>query len=113
MVLPAHIGADRIAHLILHPNTRDLIGGKTKASIDFDHHLTELGLDMEEVEIPADSPWVHKRVNEIENGLNGRMLIVAILRKEGATDLNPTPTAMLMPGDALVMIKRVARRERS
>jgi voltage-gated potassium channel len=113
VVLPAHIGADRIAHLILHPNTRDLIGGKTKASIDFDHHLTELGLDMEEVEIPADSPWVHKRVNEIENGLNGRMLIVAILRKEGATDLNPTPTAMLMPGDALVMIKRVARRERS
>jgi len=65
---------------------------------------------MEEVEIRADSPWVHKRVSEIENGLSGRMLIVAILRKEGATDLNPSPSAMLMPGDALVLIKRVLRR---
>lgn len=113
VVLPAHIGADRIAHLILHPNTRDLIGGKTKASIDFDHHLTELGLDMEEIEIRADSPWVHKRISDVETGTAGRLLPVAILRKEGATDLNPGPTAMLMPGDALVVMKRVLRRSAS
>ena len=31
------------------------------------------------------------------------------LRKEGGTDLNPHPTAMLMPGDALVVMKRSAR----
>jgi voltage-gated potassium channel len=113
VVLPAHIGADRIAHLILHPNTRDLLGGKTKASIDFDHHLTELGLDMEEIEIGPDSPWVHKRISDIETGTAGRLLPVAILRKEGATDLNPGPTAMLMPGDALVVMKRVLRRSAS
>jgi len=32
-----------------------------------------------------------------------------ILRKEGGTDLNPNPTAMLMPGDALVVMKRGGR----
>lgn len=110
VVLPAHIGADRIAHLILHPNARDLLGGKTRSSIDFENHLTELGLDMEEIEIGPGSPWLHKRISEIEADSAGRLLAVAIMRKEGGTDLNPTPTSMLMPGDALVVLRRVQRR---
>jgi voltage-gated potassium channel Kch len=110
VVLPAHIGADRIAHLILHPNARELLGNKTKAGIDFEHHLIELGLDMEEIEIGPDSPWLHKRISDVETHARGRLLPVAILRKEGGTDLNPGPTSMLMPGDALVVMRRVARR---
>ena len=110
VVLPAHIGADRIAHLILHPNARDLLGGKTKSSVDFEHHLAELGLDMEEIEIGPESPWVHKRISEVETDAAGRLMAVAIMRKEGGTDLNPVPTAMLMPGDALVVMRRVQRR---
>ncbi len=109
VVLPAHIGADRIAHLILHPNARELLGNKTKSSIEFEHHLSELGLDMEEIEIGPSSPWLHRRVGDVEKEAGGRLLTVAILRKEGGTDLNPSPTAMLMPGDALVVMKRGLR----
>ena len=109
VVLPAHIGADRIAHLILHPNARELLGGKTKSSVEFEHHLTELGLDMEEIEIGPESPWLHRRVGEVEQEAAGRLLVVAILRKEGGTDMNPNATAMLMPGDALVVMKRGGR----
>lgn len=109
VVLPAHIGADRIAHLILHPNARELLGGKTKSSVEFEHHLTELGLDMEEIEIGPHSPWLHRRVSDVEAETAGRMLAVAILRKEGGTDLNPSPSAMLMPGDAMVVMKRCSR----
>lgn len=109
VVLPAHIGADRIAHLILHPNARELLGGKTKSSVEFEHHLSELGLDMEEIEIGPDSPWLHRRVGDVEAEAAGRLLAVAILRKEGGTDMNPNPTAMLMPGDALVVMKRGGR----
>jgi len=109
VVLPAHIGADRIAHLILHPNARELLGGKTKSSVEFEHHLTELGLDMEEIEIGPASPWLHRRVGDVETEAAGRIMAVAILRKEGGTDMNPNPTAMLMPGDALVVMKRSAR----
>ncbi len=109
VVLPAHIGADRIAHLILHPNARELLGGKTKSSLDFEHHLTELGLDMEEIEIGPDSPWARRRVGDVEKEAAGRLLAVAILRKEGGTDMNPDPAAMLMPGDALVVMKRGGR----
>ena len=110
VVLPAHIGADRIAHLILHPNARELIGSRTKSGVEFEHHLAELGLDMEEIEVGPDSPWVHRRVSEVESESGGRLMTVAILRKEGGTDLNPAPTAMLMPGDALVVMKRAARK---
>jgi K+/H+ antiporter YhaU regulatory subunit KhtT len=109
-VLPAHIGADRIAHLILHPNARELLGTQTKSRVEFEHHLTELGLDMEEIEVGPDSPWAHRRISEVESESAGRLLAVAIMRKEGGTDLNPGPTAMLMPGDALVVMKRALRK---
>lgn len=109
VVLPAHIGADRIAHLILHPNARELLGGKTQSSVEFEHHLTELGLDMEEIEIGPASPWQHRSVGEVEKDAAGRLLALAILRKEGGTDMNPSPAAILMPGDALVVMKRGAR----
>jgi K+/H+ antiporter YhaU regulatory subunit KhtT len=95
--------------LILHPNARELLGGKTKSSVEFEHHLTELGLDMEEIEIGPHSPWLHRRVSDVEAETAGRMLAVAILRKEGGTDLNPSPSAMLMPGDAMVVMKRCSR----
>ena len=110
VVLPAHIGADRIAHLILHPNARELLGTQTKSRVEFEHHLTELGLDMEEIEISADSPWAHRRISDVEEESAGRLLAIAIMRKEGGTDLNPGPTAMLMPGDALVVMKRALRK---
>jgi len=109
VVLPAHIGADRIAHLILHPKARDLIGGKSKSSTQFEHHLSELGLDMEEIQIGTGSRWLHRSVSEVEAEAAGRLLAVAILRKDGAADLNPGPKAILMIGDALVVMKRVAR----
>ena len=110
VVLPAHIGADRITHLILHPNARDVLGGSSKAAVDFEHHLSELGLDMEEIEIGQQSPWLKKTIAEVEASAGGRLMAVAIMRKEGGTDLNPSPNAVLMPGDALVVMKRVLRR---
>jgi voltage-gated potassium channel len=109
VVLPAHIGADRIAHQILHPNARELLGGRTKSKVEFEHHLSELGLDMEEIEIGPASPWVHRSVGDVEKETAGRLLAVAILRKEGGTDLNSAANAALLPGDALVVMKRSGR----
>ncbi len=111
VVLPAHIGADRIAHLILHPNARELLGGRTKSNIEFENHLNELGLDMEEIEIGPGSPWLQRCVGDVEREFSGRLLVVAILRKEGGLDLNPSPTATLVGGDALVVMKRGGRIE--
>ena len=59
-------GADRIAHLILHPNARELLGSTTQAGVAFEHHLTELGLDMEEIEIGPSSRWINRPVGDVE-----------------------------------------------
>lgn len=109
VVLPAHIGADRIAYLILHPNAREILGEKTKDRLAFEHHLDELGLDVEEIEIGPGSPWLQRTIGEVESEAAGRFLVVAIVRKEGGTDVNPGPKATLLPGDALVVMKRAAR----
>ncbi len=109
VVLPAHIGADRIAHLILHPNASELLGRQTKSSVDFEHHLSELGLDMEEIEIGPTSSLAHRSVGDVEKDAAGRLLAIAIIRKEGGTDTNPSPTTTLMPGDALLVMRRGGR----
>lgn len=109
VVLPAHIGADRIAHLILHPNARELLGGTTKAGVEFEHHLTELGLDLEEIEINQGSPWLNRTVGEVEAEVAGRLLAVAILRQQGGTYINPERTTKLLVGDALVVLRRGER----
>ena len=109
VVLPAHIGADRIAYLILPPNAGQVLGGQNKDRVAFEHHLAELGLDVEQIEIGANSPWVQRTVGEVEKEAAGRFLALAIIRKEGGTDLNPTPSASLLAGDALVVIKRGGR----
>ena len=106
VVLPAHIGADRIAHMILHPNARELFGGSTHTASAFEHHLTGLGLDLEEIEVGAMSPFVKRTVGDLEAEAAGRFLVVAILRHNGGTEVNPDRAAQLLPGDALVVLKR-------
>jgi hypothetical protein len=48
-------------------------------------------------------------VGEVEKEAAGRFLALGIIRKEGGTDLNPSPTASLLAGDALVVMKRGGR----
>lgn len=109
VVLPAHIGADRIAHLILHPNASDILDKQSESGVELGHHLSGLGLRLEEIEIGAESGWAHRKVGDVERDSGGRLMVVAVQRKEGGTDVNPDPGAMLMPGDALVVMRRGGR----
>jgi voltage-gated potassium channel len=109
VVLPAHIGADRIAHLILHPNATEILDKQSQAGGELEHHLSGLGLRLEEIEIGAESGWAHRKVGDVERDSGGRLMVVAVQRKEGGTDVNPDPGAVLMPGDALVVMRRGGR----
>ena len=107
VVLPAHISGDRIAHLILHPNARELVSGRTRSRLAFEHHLTELGVDMEEVEIGHASPWARRPLGEFEREASARrQLAIAVLRSDGEVVLNPESDLTLQPGDAVVVMKR-------
>lgn len=106
VVLPAHIGADHIAHLILHPNASSLLDRQSPDGRELEHHLGGLGLRLEEVEIGRGSNYANRQVSEVERESSGRMLVVAIQRKEGGTEFSPPPGAVLLVGDALMVLRR-------
>jgi voltage-gated potassium channel len=105
VVLPAHIGAERISHLILFPEAAELIDDETKS-----HHLKEeladLGLEMEEAVIPKYSPFIGRTVGDLETQHAGAFLIVALHRKQGGTELRPSRATLLAAGDGVVAMSR-------
>ena len=105
VVLPAHIGAERIAHLILFPEAVELIDDADKS-----HHLKEelgdLGLEMEEAVITQNSPYHGKSVGELEKANAGGVIVVALHRKGGGTELRPRRDTVLHAGDGVVAVSR-------
>ena len=105
VVLPAHIGAERISHLILFPEAAELITDAEKS-----HHLQEelgdLGLELEEAVIPKYSPYVGKTVGELETLHSGNVIVVALHRKGGGTELRPNRDSRLESGDGVVAVSR-------
>lgn len=105
VVLPAHIGAERITHLILFPEAAELIDDAEKS-----HHLKEelgdLGLEMEEAVIPKYSPFAGRSVGDLESIHSGSVIVVALHRKAGGTELRPTRDSILQAGDGVVAVSR-------
>jgi voltage-gated potassium channel len=105
VVLPAHIGAERISHLILFPEAAELIDDAEKS-----HHLKEelgdLGLELEEAVIAKYSPFVGKSVGEFETQHAGTIIVVALHHKGGGTELRPRRETLLHAGDGVVAVSR-------
>jgi len=105
VVLPAHIGAERISHLILFPAAAELIDDAEKS-----HHLQEelgdLGLELEEAVLPKYSPFAGKTIGELESMHAGAVIVVAVHRKGGGTELRPSRELILAAGDGVVAVSR-------
>ena len=104
-MLPAHIGAERITHLILFPEAVELIDDAEKSQ-----HLKQepgdLGLELEEAVIPKYSPWVGKSVGELESLHAGAVIVVALHRMGGGTELRLSRAILLHAGDGVVVVSR-------
>jgi voltage-gated potassium channel len=105
VVLPAHIGAERIAHLILFPEAEELIDDAEKS-----HHLKEelghLGLGLDEMVIPKYSAFIGKTVGQFEALHTGNVIVVAIHMRTGGTQLRPATNMVLNAGDGVVAVSR-------
>ncbi len=103
VVLPALIGATKIAHLITTPSAEELLttgGGIAALSED----LHQLGLDFSEQALDAGSPLVGQTVGDIEiTGTRG-FVIVALKKADGAVVVHPGSDAALGIGDKLVIL---------
>ena len=105
VILPASIGADRIANLIARPSAEALLAGATSgARLDLGQDLEQLGLRMEELELPAGSPLIGRAVREIEIGGNHGFLIVGLVGADGEVDVNPSEERRLEADDTVIVM---------
>lgn len=104
VILPAAIGAQRIASLITRPSAEDLLSQRDGRRGALDEELEQLGLRVEELRIPAQSPLVGQSIRAIEIGGNHGFLIVGLRRESGEVRVNPDDDEPLRGGDTVVVL---------
>ena len=102
VVLPAHIGAERIAHMILYPSAADFVATDSHTR-HLNDELNDLGVHLEEVPVPEGSPFIGATVDDVENRGEGSLLVVALRRGEELIR-KPSPEMLLEAGDRLIVI---------
>jgi Trk K+ transport system NAD-binding subunit len=108
VVLPTHIGAERIAEMILFQETARFIRGSDRMR-DFERILHSLGLEMEVAAAAPGSPIVGQTVEAVEHRAEGAFFIVQVDRQGGDTITNPGPDTKIEAGDGIVMVGRGAK----
>lgn len=105
VVLPTHIGAERIAEMILYPTTARFMG-ESQPMRDLKRGLHEFGLEIEAVTVPPDSALAGETVGEAERRGNGAFFVVQIDRPGGPSFLHPGEGVWIEAGDTVVLVVR-------
>jgi Trk K+ transport system NAD-binding subunit len=102
VVLPTHIGAERIAEMILYPGAehRGANGG------EFQRRLNIFGLQMEMVVAAEEGGLAGMTVAEIERQANGGFFIVELKHRNGTTTTRPSGETSIEVGDGIVVVGR-------
>ncbi len=108
VVLPTHIGAERIAELLLYEESARFIEGLER-SHGFQRVLHNFGLELEVVTAAPQSPAAGMTVAAIERQAKGAFFIVQINRSDGDTHTSPPATTQVAAGDGVVLIGRPNR----
>lgn len=106
VILPATIGALRIAHSITKPSLTDFIGGKEGiGGADF-HHL---GLEIHELSLKQQGHLEGWTIGEIQRAAEGKLMVLAIRKPGGEILRKDLDTLALEKGDALVVMAHPGR----
>jgi len=108
VVLPTHIGAERIAELILYPSTSRFLGEAPQVG-DLKRGLHEFGLELEVVEVPGKSALCGATVGDAERRGNGAFFIVQIDKPNGQSYVHPSEDVKIDVGDTVVLVLRGSR----
>ncbi len=105
VVLPTHIGAERMAEMILYPETARFIRGSERM-LDFEKTLRDLGLKLELIAIPDTAGAVGQTVGELEQKGRGGFFIIQLDRKSGETQTRPGADVKVEAGDGVLIVAR-------
>jgi voltage-gated potassium channel len=112
VVLPTHIGAERMAELILYPRTAQFLGDSAPLR-QLKAGLGDFGLDLEAVVVPVNSALAGETVGEAERRGRGSFFIVQLDRccdqNGGQSFIHPGEEVKIAAGDTVVLVIRGSR----
>jgi Trk K+ transport system NAD-binding subunit len=108
VVLPTHIGAERIAELLLYQESARFIDSLER-SHGFQRVLHNFGIELEVVTVAPGSPAVRMSVAAIERQAKGAFFIIQINRRDGDVHMNPPGKTVVGEADGVVLIGRPNR----
>jgi Trk K+ transport system NAD-binding subunit len=108
VVLPTHIGAERITELILFPATESMLGDIHEVGA-IKRNLNDFGLDLEVVTAGERGALTGLTVGEAERRGNGAFFIVQIDRDGGQSIQHPGEDVRIEPGDLILLVVRGSR----
>ncbi|WP_353229153.1 NAD-binding protein [Novosphingobium sp.] len=108
VVLPTHIGAERITELILFPATESMLGDIREVGT-IKSNLNNFGLDLEVVTAGAGGALTGLTVGEAERQGNGAFFIVQIDRTNDQSIQHPGEDVRIEPGDLILLVVRGSR----
>jgi voltage-gated potassium channel len=108
VVMPTHIGAERIAELLLYQESARLLESVERSS-GFQRVLHNFGVELEVITAAPNSMSVNMNVGAIERHSKGAFFIVQINRRDGDVFMAPPPTAIVQEGDGVILIGRPNR----
>ena len=108
VVLPTHIGAERIAEMILFPDTADFIR-ETEGIGDLKRGMSEFGLEIEVVKAVPDGAMTGLSVLEAERAGCGGFFVIQLNKREGQSIRHPSADIIIDPNDIVVLVVRAGR----
>jgi len=103
VVLPASIGALRIANSITRPSIMQFL---SDANGLVGHDLKYLGLEVDELTIQHDATFEGMKVGDIQQGMKGAFLVVALKQAGGRVLRDHFKEHHMAPGDAMIVLGR-------
>ncbi|MDP9057415.1 MAG: NAD-binding protein [Pseudomonadota bacterium] len=105
VVLPMHIGAERIAEMILYPSTEHLL--ETSPTMrDLKRGLHDVGLGLESLTVPQHSALAGSTVAEAERRGNGGFFIVQVERPGEQIFARPGKHFIIEAQDSVILVMR-------
>lgn len=101
VIMPAHLGAERIAEILLFPDAAAPVGLERIRG-----ELQSLGVELEMVVVEEHSPWVGRTVQEIEAAAVAPLLVVEIERAGTMRRERAEQDSRINAGDGVVVIGR-------
>lgn len=103
VVLPAAIGAARIARLITRPSAEEIFSQSLNQQTLTDD-LEQIGLRMTELRVAANSDCCGRTLNSVTLGSDVQYVLIAIRSADGLVTRDPPKDYVLKPDDVLVVL---------